>query len=580
VSVGRWPALLAALVLPLATLAASGGESEMRVRLESDTVRLDETVRLVLEIPVRWGSAGPDLSPLSADFQVLGSSLGRETWFESGQMRALTRWLVELAPRRSGRFTIPSFQISRFRSAPRTVTVLAPRTPATGTGAPDLVLELEVTPRSPYARAQATLTLRLLHAVELLRGALPDPAPKNGVAMRLGEDTRATTIREGRSYQVVQRRYALFARSPGEMLIPTLTFAGVVDDGVSSPSDVGRLFGRGKRVSVSAGERRIAVRGPPAAAGGGPWLPAATVELGEQWSHDPLALVAGEAVTRTITLSAVGLRGEQLPKLALEEVAGAVSYPDRPTVHTTRDDRWVRGRLSQRVVMMPEGPGELELPAVRVQWWDTAADSVRDAIIPARTVRVAPASELLPASPGATAAARALDGDPARPWQIASAVLALLWLATLAAWWRLHRRAAGAPEPGALRRLRAELRLACAANDAPRARDALLARAALTWPEGAPATLGALAQRLAQPAITPEIMRLDRALYAADGQWSGAELWRRADRAFATLRVREAPAGGSPLPDLHPGFDTGFAPPDDRARAERRAGVARSSSRL
>ena len=525
----------------------------MRVLLERDTVHLGDRVRMVLEIPTRWGSAGPDLSLLEQDFEVLGSSVGRETEFQGGRMNAITRWLVEMQPKRSGQLTVPVFRVSVWQSRPRTVTVLPPRdAPREPPGPPELILEAELTPAAPYVRAQATLLMRLLHAVDLTRGVMEEPRVDGATVVRLGQDAGGELSRGGRTYRVIERRFALFARRPGALTIPGLAFDGVADDGAVPDTEVGRLFGRGRQVLVRSDPLTVTVREPPPGAAGTAWLPAESVTLRETWSRDPDSLAAGEAVTRTLVVEAVGLGGEQLPDLDLAPVAGAVTYPDRPQAGTRVVGRAVRGRHEQRIALVPDRGGPLELPAVRVAWWDTTADAPREAVLPARTLHVAPAGGRPGAGVPDTAAHAVAAGDPARPWQIASAVLAALWLLTVVAWHRRRPRDTAAAGRADLRRLRADVRLACVSDDPARARDALLGWGLLAFPHAPPPTLAALAERLADRTLAAELMRLDRVLYGdVHGAWSGAALWQAAERGLAAP-PRGRPRRASPLPALHP----------------------------
>ena len=94
--------------------------------------------------------------------------------------------------------------------------------------------------------------------------------------------------------------------------------------------------------------------------------------------------------------------------------------------------------------------------------------------------------------------------------------------------------------------------LACVGNDAPRARDALLAWSALAFTGEPPASLLALGERLGDPMLRAELERLDRALYAGDRDWTGTGLWLQAQRALVPPREPSRRARSSPLPPLYP----------------------------
>ncbi|MDE1922037.1 MAG: hypothetical protein KGI55_01315 [Gammaproteobacteria bacterium] len=145
-----------------------------------------------------------------------------------------------------------------------------------------------------------------------------------------------------------------------------------------------------------------------------------------------------------------------------------------------------------------------------------------------------------------------------------SAALALLWLATLAAWLLSRRKPrapdaaaaapavtasapseppagrTGAPPPVSLRaggtdappvgeprpsasKARAKFHDACRHHDAAAARRWLLAWLGAAWPEAPPTGLGAFAKQCADAALGAALSDLERACYAG-GPWSGENL--------------------------------------------------------
>ena len=536
--------------------------------LERNPIRSNETVRLVVEA-AGGASGAPDLSPLGQDFEVLGTTTSTQVRILNGQQSATTRWIVELAPRRSGELGLPPLRVGGGHTPALTLKV--EEAPAAG-GAPGeaLFLESEVFPSAPYVQSQVTYVLRLFRAVEILDGALEEPRAEGALVQRLGRDLGYSANRHGRRYRVIERRYAIFPQASGELHIAPLRFDGEVAEAGGGGSSFGGLFTRGRRVRIGTGGHRLRVRPKPPDFAGRTWLPAKTLHLVERWSEEPPALRAGEPVTRTLGIEAAGLRGDQLPAIELGAPEGIKIYPDQPTIRSSSDAESVHGRREQRFALVPLREGEVALPEIRVRWWDSTQDRPRDAVIPERRFRVTAAP-----SDAADLVAALSDGAPARDpdaattgagaggggaglWQGASAALLLLWAATGFGWWRSRRgspRGARREDPGApaMAQARRALHRACAGGEAGRARDALLEWAAAAWPEAPPRSLGALDGRLG-PALSAPLRELDRALYAPGGRaWEGGALWRAAKGALRPPRPprtrRPAPPG---LPELYP----------------------------
>jgi hypothetical protein len=270
---------------------------------------------------------------------------------------------------------------------------------------------------------------------------------------------------------------------------------------------------------------------------GSHWLPARRIDLSQQIS-DADGLRVGEPVTRTVILDAVGLDEHMLEEPQWPEIVNARIYPDQPQGISRDNGEWVLGHREFRYAVVPEQPGELVLPEIRLQWWDTVADRERVAVLPEHRVQVLPSEQALAASaPPLAPAGVLLPGDSlARGsllrWQILSAVLAVLWLATLLLWLRGQGRARTAPET-ASGRLAAEaetlraLKAASGAGNAGEARRQLGSWLRHYGPGEARGTLNGLV-RLADPELAAALRGLDAVGFkvGVDGDWNGDSLWR------------------------------------------------------
>ncbi len=548
--------LLAALLL---VGAADSRAGELKSSLERNPIYAGESVRLVLELGRAAGALKPDFSPLNDKFQILGTSVNTQIEFVRGIQSTTTRWTVELTPTHEGALTIPSISVGQFRSPELTLEVLPPRQ-SNKAGNRDIFLEAEISPDPAYVQAQMRYVVRLLRSVDVVDGTLTEPSATNAVLQRLGRDISYTTTRDGRSYRVLERRYALFPQASGELAISPVAFEGEVVDPGQAGTGLSRLFARGKRVRLRTPVVRATALPPPADYPGQTWLPAKNLQLGEEWSKDPDTLRAGEPVTRTLRLEAVGLSAEQLPEIAVTVTDGVKEYGDQPITRTTTDSDWVHGVREQRIALVPGSEGSYTLPEIRIDWWDTERDALRQTTIPARILRVAAGTQDSAATFARDDAATKGE-QPAPPlwqrpplWQGVCALLVFLWLITFIAWRRARaiphatggaRDNVQAPPPASLRR-------ACLTDDTRAAREALLRWAAVNWPEHPPRGLMGLAERLAAEELRAELAALDRALYAPGRDtWRGEPLWRRAREGLVRpTPAREEKEDG--LPILYP----------------------------
>jgi hypothetical protein len=310
------------------------------------------------------------------------------------------------------------------------------------------------------------------------------------------------------------------------------------------------------------------VRSPAAA----PWLPAARLKIEEKWSGDPAEFKVGEPLTRRISITATGLTAEQLPELPAGEADGFKLYPDQPSLDNRKSETGIAGVREESVAFIPTRPGTFTLPAIEIKWWNTASGKQETARIAERAITVAPSPDAarapVPTMP--TGQTQTASPDPAVPtgditagpvWFWLSLALALGWLLTAIAWWRLSRNnrnrgtgTAAAPrgrEQADAAKLEKLLEQACDRNRPEAARDALLGWARTHWPEHPPQSLEAIATRGRHETLAVQLRALNARLYApASGEWDGKALW----RSFTEFRKRteadlkkKAPS----LPPLH-----------------------------
>ena len=526
-------------------------QQPVQATVDRATIRVNESFTLVLraEGPVR---GEPETAPLAAQFDVLNAMSSRRVGIANARATEVNEWQYQLMPKSAGDFSIPAIRIGDRLSNSIDVRVLPLDSAATA--AADVFMELTAEPKVVYAQAQVLFTLRLYYAVVTGRATLtqPETTGVEAIVEKLGEDSAYTTTRGGRTFNVRERRYAIFPQQPGALTIGPVTFeAMVIPD---------RGFSRVQRFrsDVLVLDVQPAVA-PPQALEGAAWLPARQVTLTEHWSDSSSELAVGIPRTRTIVVEGVGLLETQLPDIPLQSQPGVRQYADQPELARDVTADGLQSRRSVSYAVIAQTPGETTLAGVRLPWWNVTTQRWEVAELPPRPLRVTPAADA--AAPPA-AAAEVVAAEPGPPaasesasyWPWLSGVLAAAWLATLALWWRARTRASRAaltaapktPAKPALRKILRDLASACAVNDAAAARNALLDYADTRFSPNPPRSLGALAALLEEP-VAREVLALEAHIYgaaAAAGAWRGdglAAVLGELDAAQAPERAADEP---------------------------------------
>jgi len=312
--------VLLMLCYPLLLIAQ---QTSLSARLDRTEIVLGETVNLVIELQGTSSRFTPDLSILEGQFDVLNSNSQTRVNISNGQQQSVSQLQIVLEAKQTGELMIPAITVGNQQTQALSLTVqAAPQAPAAGTVAeqPDVFLEVEVQPDTPYVQAQITMIVRLLIGVALSEASLSEPTPDNAEVQKLGDDVRYEAQRSGHRYQVIERQYAVFAQQSGPLVIPAIQLTGRV--GASRGSFFGSSS-RGRRITRSSETVRLDVLPVPDTYDGNHWLPASALQLRELALDQTVEYRVGEPLTRTLELIALGLSDIMLPDIESEAPIGA-----------------------------------------------------------------------------------------------------------------------------------------------------------------------------------------------------------------------------------------------------------------
>lgn len=542
--------LLMAFLCLLCLLLFQGlARASVTAQVDRDSVNEGETFTLDLNVSGS-NSSQPDLSPLHQDFDVLGTGQKSMIQIINGDVQSTHAWSITLSPKHSGTLTIPPISVGNAQSNPLSITVMPAGASTSGNGNQgDVFIEVSAKPDKAYVQSQLLYTVRLYYATALRQGSLSKPSLDNAIVQKLGDDSNYATMRDGRRYQVIERRYAIFPQRSGKLEIPAVVFDGAVNDPSAQTGDpfFDSFNPATRQVHLRSRKLDIDVTPQPANYQGASWLPAQEITLEEKWSPQHPQFRVGEPVTRSIIIHARGLSASQLPDLAMDNIKDFKLYPDQAQAQDTPQGNTLTSTREQKIAMIPTRTGELTLPGLHLTWWDTTTRQQRTATLPAETIHVLPAvagaspapvntgtaatqstptqTQTAPPStvetptthPGSTATS---DNSTSYLWIATSVFFALAWLITLLLWWRRKQPGPTKTTPAITAVPREDtvkpVRQACRQTDPQALKRALLAWGGQRWRTNPPLSLGELAARVNDHALAEDIATLDKWLYAAN----------------------------------------------------------------
>ncbi len=560
-------AVLFTLLATWSGARASATEPGVGLTLNPDPPPADESFSLVFEARGDV-DADPDFKPLERDFEILGRKQQTSLQIVNGRRTRSTVWVLDVLPKHGAPLTVPAIGFGKYSTPPREIVfATAGATPQADDDG--LFLEVDASPISPYVQQQVIYRLRLWRRYEISNASLSEPTlSADAIVKALDEDRSYEAERDGKRYEVIERRFAIFPQASGKVTVkPAVVTAQVVKRGFSLFDSFSQPVAT-KRVVSAAVE--LEVKPIPADFPGDTWLPARQLSLHEEWLPAPPVAKVGEPLTRTLNLWADGLTAGQLPPVEMSQVAGLKSYPDRPQTSEQQTASGYSAVLQRKTALIPDRAGRIDVPAIEVPWWNTETDRLEIARLPALSLASKPVPGLAPAPPAAVAPESKAPSAPAAPapappgraaggidgpgfWPALALVASVGWLLTLLLWWR--RPAAGAtPVPvteAAAHPGHRALDASFAGGDPRRVAQALLDWARARWPEAPPRSLGALAARV-DPAFAAALWDLDGALYRPGAGEVDLSRLRQCWQAASAAAGRTQREPRSPLPALYP----------------------------
>ncbi len=377
---------------------------EFTATVNRNPVPEGETLVLTLELKDVDTSASPDLNILSNDFTIMSVSNGYRTNIVNGDVSKSRQWSLVMIPNHSGEIVIPAIELAGYKTQPITLKVNAagsePIADAAAQPQPDaprFKMVGSVDNQNPYVQQQIIYKLKIYDA-----GGLQGDAPvflanaDDWVIKSLGEPEIETQIINGQPLREITFTYAMFPQKSGNLIVPAVQFNGYYltkskridpfagffnDDDMFGGFGLNDIFARKNPIVLRA--KAIPIEVKPAAINDGWWLPASKVELSAEFEKSHPQFAVGEPISRTIYLKAYGVTDNQLPELKFANIEGVKQYPEKPITEMGIENNQIVAKAQIGNVYIPSQSGEIVLPEITVNWFNTKTQKIETAALPA-----------------------------------------------------------------------------------------------------------------------------------------------------------------------------------------------------
>lgn len=448
--------LWATMLIIAGFMPAIASAAQAVATVSKNIVGVNEVFQLTVSVDANVNTNALDLSPLANSFTYGRPSVSTNTAMINGVITRNTEWKVAMATNAIGEFTIPSFRIGSSTTDPIVIQSLkSSKNSSTNSAEPDIKLDTEIDKEQLYVGESLRYRVQIRIGEQIDQAALIAPQGNGLDVVQDGDDRQAETVINGRRYIVITRYYQITANKVGSILLEGAKFKGSVIKG-------SRGFGSSLSLPVDKQAQNLSldVKGKPAGYQG-LWLPTPELQLEQEWqpqvNSQPQSnslpqsseVRVGEPLTRIITLRIKNAAQSSMPNLSLQYPGSVRVYDEKP-VYSSND-----GFTSMTVkqVIIPREHGQLTLPALSINWWNTTTGQQETSKLDGLSINVLPGDTSntisMPLVPALSDPRPAENATPTEVkvvtssgwWPWTTALFATLWLITLMLWLRAKKNA-------------------------------------------------------------------------------------------------------------------------------------------
>jgi hypothetical protein len=238
-------------------------------------------------------------------------------------------------------------------------------------------LEVKLLDNKPYVQEPVLLQLDVISSGNLAT-ASPELSGFDAILLEELSGPRTHVRGSGRTREIVNTYLlALTPLRPGPLEVGPFEVSGTLAGGVP--------------FSAKA-ESPTRFTAQPVVPSVQPWLPLQALQLTRELDDETTGLEEGRPVTLTLRMEATGGLGDQLPDLEpMLASSDFRSYRERTIVDSrlTDDGRQIKGVRTEVYTLVPYSGGRLQLPAVRINWWNVETAGRESSSVPIRSLSVA-----------------------------------------------------------------------------------------------------------------------------------------------------------------------------------------------
>jgi len=420
-------------------ILVNGALASVSASVDRSTLGLGQS--LTLSIDVSKSSSEPDISILNKAFDISGTSTSSQTSIINGNMSSQKNYIVSLSPKNIGKQVIPAIKVGNDTTAPISIDVTQQSVSEQALQKSQIFIDTKVINKPSYIGVPFVYSMKLYYSVGLTNVSMPDINITGATIQPLGKSIQYSENLKGINYQVLEQKFQITPNQSGNITIPPIRIKGATLD-----NDMENSFfsmSRPKPFNIASKATTISVKPIPVGIIQDQWFPAKQVTVSENQPNTSGEIKLGQPITRTITVAAIGVPYTSIPDINLVTPNNVNAYPDKTITNNSFNGNELLATKVFKVAYIPTQAGTITFPETSIKWWDITTDSLKTAIIPAKTYTIlnengkavasAATAAIQNPSPSTTNVITKLPGVSGKKniWFYIAIVIAVLWLITI-----------------------------------------------------------------------------------------------------------------------------------------------------
>ncbi|WP_114766768.1 BatD family protein [Vibrio rhodolitus] len=436
----RYRTLVILTVISSLLLSFTASAANLTATVSSNKVTQAEVFQLRLTYDAKVDSDSLDFTRLEDSFFLGQPSFGSSLNYINGKRSSRSEWTIALKAKKLGTLTIPAFTVEGAQSQPINILVSQDKDLPQ---ANELVeVQSQLAKEVLYPNEMTQLKTRLIIKSDPRRLQNVKITPPSGADFsikQIGQPNQYQTVINGVEATIIDQSFNVTAQAAGNKNLNSVGFSATFVFG-NNRSGTTKLL----PVQIAPEQLNVEVKPRPSKSGEF-WLPTPQLQLSQSWldsegkvlanDTQQLSVKLGDSITRQITLTIAGVDAENFPQIITDYPQAVRQYSEKPQFKQLQDGQT---QMTIQQVLIAQQQGVASLPAISVNWFNTATGNEQLSQVKGLDIDVQPTDNLVPSQATFTTNTPPQVIKDAGYWPYFTALFASLWLITFI--WHIKSR--------------------------------------------------------------------------------------------------------------------------------------------